>query len=396
MKGRRKSISLFFAIIMMLAALAACGQKEPLHEHVWTEATCTEPRTCKECGATEGEPLGHDYAEATCEEPKTCTRCGTTEGEALGHEWTYATLEAPKTCTKCGKTEGDAVVCEELSDERFGIENWNKKYFDTENVLYVSEKENDSFSFTFYDYDFNELGKTEMSTSTPYAWSWDCLFSFDQDAGQNVKAGLQTFQTFEITEDGKSEAVIKIYDVQGNEIAVIEKNIVDSHFYMDDCVIAEECNNKRYIAEVSDSNGEVIYYLDTQTWTLVDPSELSDVELAEDTNEEIEYDKEKYGWCDKIGENMDGYLVANADMSQWGYADKDFNEIAMYADATNFNINGYALVSDDGHSYDIIDRDFNVIAEDYIEGVSASSCGMTTPVFGVQADDKNVTVLYVK
>lgn len=39
-------------------------------EHVWKDATCTEPKTCEVCGLTEGEPLGHDFVD------NICTRCG--------------------------------------------------------------------------------------------------------------------------------------------------------------------------------------------------------------------------------------------------------------------------------------------------------------------------------
>ena len=88
----------------MVFSLCGCG-----HEHIWTEATCTEPKTCSECGATEGEPLGHDWKEASCEKAKTCSRCGETEGEPLGHDWVEATCNNPKTCSRCGKTEGEAL-----------------------------------------------------------------------------------------------------------------------------------------------------------------------------------------------------------------------------------------------------------------------------------------------
>ena len=46
------------ALLLVLAAalsLCACG-----HQHSWADATCTEPKTCTECGESEGEPLGHD------------------------------------------------------------------------------------------------------------------------------------------------------------------------------------------------------------------------------------------------------------------------------------------------------------------------------------------------
>ena len=46
------------------------------HEHEWTEATCTEPKTCSVCGETEGDPLGHDFSEASFFKRGVCSRCG--------------------------------------------------------------------------------------------------------------------------------------------------------------------------------------------------------------------------------------------------------------------------------------------------------------------------------
>ena len=79
------------------------------HEHQWTEATCTEPKTCAVFGETEGEPLGHDWQEATCTEPKTCRRCGITEGMPLGHDWQAASCTEPGVCTRCGITDSKAL-----------------------------------------------------------------------------------------------------------------------------------------------------------------------------------------------------------------------------------------------------------------------------------------------
>ena len=96
-----------------------CGETEgePLG-HSWNEATCTVPKTCKVCGETEGEPLGHSWNEATCTVPKTCEICGETEGEALGHSWIEATMTEPKTCEVCGETEGEAkIILRDRTDE---------------------------------------------------------------------------------------------------------------------------------------------------------------------------------------------------------------------------------------------------------------------------------------
>ncbi len=53
--------------------------------HSWTDATCTTPKTCSICGATNGDVLGHSWKDATCTTPKTCSVCSATEGEANGH-----------------------------------------------------------------------------------------------------------------------------------------------------------------------------------------------------------------------------------------------------------------------------------------------------------------------
>lgn len=84
--------------------LTGCG-----HEHTWMEATCTVPKTCSECGETEGEALGHTWVEATCAEPKTCSVCGETEGETLAHTWIDATCAEAKHCSVCGEIEGEPL-----------------------------------------------------------------------------------------------------------------------------------------------------------------------------------------------------------------------------------------------------------------------------------------------
>lgn len=74
--------------------------------HNFADATCTKPRTCKDCGETEGEALGHDYQPASCTQPSRCSRCLKSDGTALGHDWQEATYDAPETCSLCGTTRG--------------------------------------------------------------------------------------------------------------------------------------------------------------------------------------------------------------------------------------------------------------------------------------------------
>ena len=98
-----KKKSYILVLLLILAfVFCACGK----HEHSWKRATCTSPRTCLECGETEGNPLHHQWRDANCTTPKTCIICNETEGSALGHELEPATYNDPAKCKICGAAEG--------------------------------------------------------------------------------------------------------------------------------------------------------------------------------------------------------------------------------------------------------------------------------------------------
>ncbi len=123
--------------------LTGCG-----HEHTWTEATCTEPKTCSECGETDGEALGHTWEEATCAEPKHCSVCGETEGEALEHTWTEATYQQPATCEVCGATEGEPL----------------QSYFEKEGIECNAELDTEyPYVIPCYDSEYTTNGKVTFS-----------------------------------------------------------------------------------------------------------------------------------------------------------------------------------------------------------------------------------------
>ncbi len=52
----------------------------------------------------------HDWIPATCSQPKTCRNCGLTEGTTIPHTWMDATYSKPKTCSECGEMEGEPLV----------------------------------------------------------------------------------------------------------------------------------------------------------------------------------------------------------------------------------------------------------------------------------------------
>lgn len=82
-------------VVLLLAGIAAIAGflaysdiagPAALRHHEWSEATCTEPKTCTRCGQTDGAPLGHslgawvetvDILHASRHLERSCTVCGT-------------------------------------------------------------------------------------------------------------------------------------------------------------------------------------------------------------------------------------------------------------------------------------------------------------------------------
>lgn len=71
-------------------------------------------QTCALCGDVKSERVaasGHTWTGATCTTPKTCTTCNATEGEALGHS------SAVGKCARCGQTVAPTVHLPSLPTE---------------------------------------------------------------------------------------------------------------------------------------------------------------------------------------------------------------------------------------------------------------------------------------
>ena len=97
MKKRRTAL-----IILALAACILSG----CCRHSWKGATCTAPKTCRNCNETEGTALGHNwYGTVSCTESKTCITCGAIGEKATGHDWANATDTTPRICRTCGTME---------------------------------------------------------------------------------------------------------------------------------------------------------------------------------------------------------------------------------------------------------------------------------------------------
>ena len=81
--------------------------------HDWKEATCTDPKTCSRCGATEGTALGHDFADVWSSDESghwhECSRCDAKADEAAHTPGAAATETTPQKCTECDYIITDAL-----------------------------------------------------------------------------------------------------------------------------------------------------------------------------------------------------------------------------------------------------------------------------------------------
>lgn len=73
-----------------------------------------ESAECIYCDAVDVREISntatHNWSDATCTSPMTCIDCGDEHGNSLGHDWIDATLEAPKTCAECNLAVGSPMI----------------------------------------------------------------------------------------------------------------------------------------------------------------------------------------------------------------------------------------------------------------------------------------------
>lgn len=160
----KKFICLLLALTLCL--LPGCDSKEECsHEYLVVNSqspSCEEAGTiayeCDRCGHSyqiEQPALGHDYSDATCTAPKTCANCGETSGKALGHDYDGAT------CRRCNESKGNFDIPADGYNgkavtitfyHQFGarLQDLLDKYIAEFNLLYPNIKVE---HFTYGDYD---------------------------------------------------------------------------------------------------------------------------------------------------------------------------------------------------------------------------------------------------
>ncbi|MBO4901437.1 MAG: WG repeat-containing protein [Lachnospiraceae bacterium] len=394
-----KKKTIILLTILATVLLIGCG-----HEHEWEEATCDKPKTCKTCGETEGEALGHDIIEATCEEPMTCRRCGKKKGQALGHDWEEATCEAPKTCKRCGKTEGEPLehdfapatldepktcrYCGLTEGEPVSLEikradflkgaGWS--WVINENLC-VAEYENPKnyWTYNFFDLDGHLLHEQEL----------DCRVSKSTYKGHKITVADDCYL---MAWGDTKNSTICIYDYDFH--LILQKEVKSGKLFSGQFPDIEDGNADGCKMVFNDTTREAIFCFNVNTGREISEDEYWN---AVDANMEMtpDYPADKY-ICYNREDAVDGYFVGTADESAWGYVDENGNEIAMYKDATAYSASGYALVTKDGHSYDLIDCEQNVVGAGVVTGKSAFLAGDGGNLFKVLADDSSTLYVIVR
>ena len=90
--------------------------------HDWVDATCTTPKACSRCDATEGIALGHDFADVWSSDADghwhACSRCDAKDGEAAHTPDREAATETdPIKCSEC-----DYVITAALGMQDYTVE----------------------------------------------------------------------------------------------------------------------------------------------------------------------------------------------------------------------------------------------------------------------------------
>ena len=173
--------------------------------HDWKDATCTAPKTCSRCGATEGNALGHDFADVWSSDASghwhACSRCDAKDGEAAHTPDREAATETdPIKCTECDyiitaalghthsltKVEANAPTCTEDGNiEYYTCSGCSKLFADaTGNVEITADKTVDKATGHTYEWVIDkEATATEKGSKHE-----ECKVCHDKKAAVEIPA----------------------------------------------------------------------------------------------------------------------------------------------------------------------------------------------------------------
>lgn len=161
-----KKVLVFISVILIIGSMLVSCE----HEHLWSSATCTTPKTCDTCGETEGSALEHSFGswEETVTgdcfsidtvKERTCKNCEYREKQIIPAAHDYSS----GICTKCDKPIIDNITLPE-SFTRFKATLINDKHVSVYGVRWkeiVASKTPNTYhctiNFAAYQYDYSTI-----------------------------------------------------------------------------------------------------------------------------------------------------------------------------------------------------------------------------------------------
>ena len=158
----------------------ACGEKGTatfeygeLAEHNWMPATCTAPKTCNTCRATEGDPLGHDYTKKV--ENNTYLKTAASKCTEYNVYW-YA-------CSRCdANAKDDAAATDKYyTSTTAGNHSFTEKIEDAAHYVAGTGTNCQSVKKYYYDCAYcDQIGTTTWNSTTYGPHDYDTVWSNDK------------------------------------------------------------------------------------------------------------------------------------------------------------------------------------------------------------------------
>ena len=219
----KKALILFMALLILFS-FSACGC-----DHEWKEATCSEPKTCILCGATEGETVAHSWNLATCDTPRKCSNCELTEGKPMGHNYSKGY------CTRCNEKNPYYVDLNEFGfSNMYDMTEWVEIY--EYNFSEGSVKGREGYKtvniFQFYDNYFRRISTNsvdELKSSKININSGD-LFSnivFTRMNNNSINSEDGAWTIFERIVDSNNKKLVLKTKLSGDERWFVPLDLLD-------------------------------------------------------------------------------------------------------------------------------------------------------------------------
>ena len=237
------------------------------------ESTCsvagTKTHTCSKCGSSYTEALAlkpHDYEVATCTTPKKCKVCSATDGQPLGHTWNKYDY-----CTVCGvkNTQLEGAVTFKAtvkSDENLPIKGITVSVYTTSATQPAGSAKTDSKGVATVSIERHSSYKVIL-TDVPKEYAVKESYSF---TGTTVTINLKTEPVYDPLDhskarykEGDTMADFTLTDVDGNTFNLIQlrkkKKLIILDFWYVNC---GPCKSEfPYFEKAVEQYGEKIEFL---------------------------------------------------------------------------------------------------------------------------------------